>query len=270
MSEKITLLNIKADTYTSPDFKAGVISRLIPTIVFYCKAIAIVIRASIKAKVGKYTLEDWARSSQEVFDMTEHVGGKVTIEGLDNLRNIEGPCVIVANHMSTLETFMLPGMISPIKNLSFVIKHSLTEYPVFKHVIRASLPITVTRTNPRDDLKSVFEKGGAMLKEGRSVLIFPQTTRSNTFDPEKFNTIGVKLAARSSVPVIPLALVTNMWANGKTFKDYGKIYPHRPVRYCFGKPIKIEGKGSKEHAEIVNFIQGKVDSWLKTDNNEQA
>ena len=270
MSKSITMLNNTADTYTSPATRAGIISGLIPTIVFYLKAVYVVIKASIKAKRGKYSLDDWALSSQETIDMVECVGGKITIEGLDNLRSIEGPCVIVANHMSTLETFLLPSIIYPIRNLGFVIKQSLTEYPVFKHVIKASLPITVSRTNPRDDLKAVFEKGGAMLAEGRSVLIFPQTTRSDTFNPEKFNTIGVKLAARSSVPVVPLALITNFWANGRTFKDYGKIYPDRPVRLCFGKPIIIEGKGSKEHHQIVEFIKGKIDGWLKVENNEQA
>jgi 1-acyl-sn-glycerol-3-phosphate acyltransferase len=39
--------------------------------------------------------------------------------------------------MSTLETFVLPYLIAPHRPMTFVVKKSLVEYPVFKHVMRA-------------------------------------------------------------------------------------------------------------------------------------
>jgi len=48
-----------------------------------------------------------------------------------------------------------------------------------------------------------------------SVLIFPQTTRDLRFDPNKFNTLGIKLAKRAKVPVIPVAVKTDAWGMGK-------------------------------------------------------
>lgn len=260
------MLTNKADTYVTPDIRPGMLARLFTTLAFYLGAISIVFRASFKASRGRYDFDDWSRSSQEIADLTESVGGRITIEGLNNLRSVEGPCVVVANHMSTLETFLLPAIINPVKNITFVVKQSLVEYPVFKHVMRASKPITVTRLNPRDDLKMVFEEGMRMLSEGRSVVIFPQTTRSNKFDPSKFNTIGMKLAVKASVPVVPLALITNFWANGKLLKDYGRIHPRRTVRFCFGRPITIKGKGHAEHQDVVDFVQSKIEGWI----NEQG
>ena len=38
-------------------------------------------------------------------------------------RGLDGPAVIVGNHMSTLETFALPGLVVPFKPLTFVVKH---------------------------------------------------------------------------------------------------------------------------------------------------
>jgi peptide chain release factor 2 len=61
----------------------------------------------------------------------------------------------------------------------------------------------VTRRHPREDLKQVLTEGAEHLAQGRSVLVFPQATRSTSFDPSTFNTLAVKLAARASVDVVP-------------------------------------------------------------------
>ncbi len=54
------------------------------------------------------------------------------------------------------------------------------------------------------------------LKKNISVLIFLQTTRELRFDPKKFNTLGIKLAKRAKVPVIPVAVkpMSGVWAIG--------------------------------------------------------
>jgi 1-acyl-sn-glycerol-3-phosphate acyltransferase len=163
--------------------------------------------------------------------------------------------------MSTLETFVLPAIISQFKDVTFVVKQSLIDYPIFKHVMRSRDPITVGRSNPRDDLKAVLEGGAERLKAGRSIIIFPQTTRTPVFDPGSFNTIGVKLAKKAGVPVIPVALKTDAWSNGRILKDFGRILPSRSVHFAFGKPIRIMGRGNEEHAAIIEFIGSKLKEW---------
>ena len=49
------------------------------------------------------------------------------------------------------------------------------------------------------------------------------------FDPTLFNSLGNKLAKRNNVPVIPLALITDAWGNGKYIKEAGKIDPSKPM-----------------------------------------
>jgi 1-acyl-sn-glycerol-3-phosphate acyltransferase len=163
--------------------------------------------------------------------------------------------------MGTLETFVLPTLISSSKDATFVIKQSLVDYPVFKYVMRARDPITVGRSNPRDDLKAVLEGGTERLKAGRSIIIFPQTTRTSVFDPEQFNTIGIKLAKRAGVPVVPIALKTDAWGNGKYLKDYGRIDPSKKVHVAFSKPLWIKDRGTEEHQEIIEFITEKLKEW---------
>jgi 1-acyl-sn-glycerol-3-phosphate acyltransferase len=77
------------------------------------------------------------------------------------------------------------------------------------------------------------------LKKNISVLIFPQTTRDLRFDPKKFNTLGIKLAKRAKVPVIPVAVKNDAWGMDRWAKDFGKIDPSKPVCVSFGKLVHI-------------------------------
>ena len=61
--------------------------------------------------------------------------------------------------MSMMETLILPVMVQPIKPVTFVVKETLLSYPVFKHIMLSRNPIAVTRTNPRQDLKTVLNEG---------------------------------------------------------------------------------------------------------------
>lgn len=218
-------------------------------------------RASRRAKRSRYGDNDWIRSSLDTLRALEGTGVRFEITGLDDFRGLEGPCVFIANHMSTLETFVLPVIIAPFKMATFVVKESLVEYPVFRHVMRSRNPITVSRTNPREDLKTVFDGGIERLRKGISIIIFPQTTRSTLFDPDEFNTIGVKLAKKAGVPVVPVALKTDAWGNGRRLKDFGRIDPSIPVHIAFGKPLWIKDRGNEEHREIIGFITERLKEW---------
>jgi 1-acyl-sn-glycerol-3-phosphate acyltransferase len=163
--------------------------------------------------------------------------------------------------MSMFETIVLPSIIQPILPVTFVVKRSLLEYPFFRHIIRSRDPIPVSRENPREDFKTVISGGLERLEKGISVVVFPQTTRSSEFDSSKFNTIGVKLARKAKVPIIPIALVTDAWGNGKWFKDLGSIDPTKRVRLAFGEPIHVHGRGAEAHQQIINFIEGRLKHW---------
>jgi 1-acyl-sn-glycerol-3-phosphate acyltransferase len=187
------------------------------------------------------------------------------ITGIEHIEQLKGPCVFIANHMSVLETVILPVIIQPIKNVTFVVKQSLLNYPIFRHIMRSRDPISVNRTNPREDLKAVLEGGVERLKNGISIVVFPQTTRTHSFDPTQFNTIGIKLAKRAKVPVVPVALLTDAWGNGKYLKDFGKIDPSKTVYFAFEKPIWIQNRGGEEHEAILQFISEKSQKWRKRD-----
>jgi len=257
----VDTLTIENNRYTTTRQSISFPAKSFPSLTFYPKLVRIVACGSRQAKHGSYATSDWCRDSLLTLRALERVGVTMEVTGFENITSFDGPCVFIGNHMSTLETFVLPTLIAPIKDTTFVVKQSLVDYPIFKHIMRARNPITVGRVNARDDFKAVLDGGTARLAAGLSIIIFPQTTRSAVFDPAAFNTIGVKLAKKAGVPIVPIALKTDAWGNGSLMKDYGKIDPARPVHFAFGAPLTIRDRGTEEHEEIVSFITRKLKEW---------
>lgn len=222
---------------------------------------AIVYKASNKAKGALLDSNAWAGSSLEIIRALEDVGVSIEILGLNHVAACEYPCVFIANHMSILETFILPAILLPYKDISFIIKRALVRYPVFREIMLATHPIVVDRLNPRDDLTTVLREGAINISSGRSVIVFPQTTRTTVFDPKRFNSLGVKLAQKVGVPVIPIALKTDAWGCGRILKDFGRINPSLKVHLAFGKPLRIQGRGGEEHERIIDFIGYHLKQW---------
>jgi 1-acyl-sn-glycerol-3-phosphate acyltransferase len=210
---------------------------------------------------GRFDLDEYAMRSLVNMRLAEDAGGQVKVTGLEHVAATDGPVVIVGNHMSSLETVMLSCFLLPFKDVAFVVKDALLRHAIFGPIMRAVKMIPVTRTNPRDDLKAVLTKGTELLQSGTSVVIFPQATRATVFDPAQFNSLGVKLAARAGVPVVPMALRTDFWANGRLIKDLGPICPDRPIRVAFDTPRRVVGTGRDTHEAVVRFVTQQLHAW---------
>ena len=247
--------------YRSPPRRISWLAKFFPGVVFYWKALWIVLRASRQAKKSQYDSNEWAKSSWEVLKALESVGLEFEITGVEHLQNVEGPWLVIGNHKSTLETMVLPCLVQPFHETIFVIKKSLLEYPIFKHVMASRDPVPVTQTDPRNDLKAMLQGGMERLKKGVSLIVFPEGERTPVFESANFNSIGVKLAGRAKVPIIPFALETSAWGLGKIVGDVGKIDPSRKVHFAFGPPIYVEGRGNDEHQQIIDFISEKLQTW---------
>ena len=213
------------------------------------------------AKRGDWCRPVWVYLSYRAWRCVERAGVACSVEGYENFAAAGGPCVIVANHMSMLETIMVPVLVLTCTDLCIVMKESLLHYPVTGVVMRAIEPITVGRENPRDDLKAVLEGGARVLESGKSLLIFPQATRDPCFRRSLFNSMGAKLAARTGVPLVPLALKTDFHGVGRVLRDFGPLDYSKPVHFAFGPAMRVQDKGKAEHQACMDFIADRLEAW---------
>ena len=135
-------------------------ARQFPSLTFYTRFLRIICQASALSKQGRYDNTAWCASSLGILRALERVGVRVEISGIEHLEHLNGPCVIIGNHMSMLETVILPIIVQPIRDVTFVVKQDLLTYPVFKHIMRSRHPVAVTRANPREPMGAPGSSGG--------------------------------------------------------------------------------------------------------------
>ena len=231
------------------------------SLLYYSHLLYSLFHASLCARRGRLDNDKWAMYSHWVLRVVESAGGTVDISGLQNVAGHQGPVVYIGNHMSLAETMIMPGIALAFHRTNFVIKEELRHYPVFGPIFSSLGLIAVSRKNPREDFKVVLREGHKFISNGGSVIIFPQATRNVEFDEAAFNTLGVKLAARAGVPVVPVAIKTDFHGNGKWIKDMGPIDPRKTLYFKFGKPLPVSGKSRDVHQQVVDFITQNLLAW---------
>ena len=255
---------LKTDfSYQSPQKRRFLVKKFPKwaTLIYYIQLFFTILTESLTARKKSYEGKTWGKGSLRILKVAESAGGKFHVSGLKDLKDLKGQVVYVANHMSLLDTLVLPCILLTFGKVTFVVKEGLLRYPVLGTIIRAIHPVAVTRKNPRNDLKAVMGKGRALIADGCSIIIFPQATRSATFDQTTFNSMGVKLAQRAGVPVVPVALKTDFQGNGRLIKDMGAVDPGKELYIKFGNPMFVEGKGQDIHKKVVQFIVENLKSW---------
>jgi 1-acyl-sn-glycerol-3-phosphate acyltransferase len=168
------------------------------------------------------------------------VGINYEIKGLENIP--EQPCVILAKHQSTWETFFLSALFEP---LSQVIKRELLYVPFFGWAMAMLKPIAIDRSNPKAALKQLAKQGHERLEQGAWVLVFPEGTRIPPGQIGKFGRGGASLAVNANLPVLTIAHnAGEFWP-----KDGWRKAPGT-VQVVIGPLMYAEGTGPRAIAEL--------------------
>lgn len=256
----------KENGYVTPEsIRRSWINRLLGSCAtwYHLRTLLTVARLWRQIKTGGRTRAKWADRQCRILEIIESTGARVHIDGIEHLKDANPPYIVVANHMSSVETLLLPLMILAYGDTTMVVKESLIRYPALGSILTSIRAIPISRHNPREDFKRVMNHGCQLLKDDWSIVVFPQATRSIEFKPATFSSIGVKLARRAKVAVIPCALKTDFQQPGRLIKDLGRIVPENDLYFRFGPAIAPGTPPRDAHGTVVQFIQDCLAEWKR-------
>ena len=158
------------------------------------------------------------------------------VSGLENLPR--EPHVMLWKHSSAWETFS-QFLIGPPKVL--VLKRELIFIPFFGWGLAQLRSIAINRGAGASAVTQVVSQGSARLKEGLSVLVYPEGTRMPAGETRKFGVSGALLASRAGCPVVTVTHDAGYyWSRRGLLKKPGTI------RVVIGKPIAAAGRDPRE------------------------
>ncbi|MBR5324618.1 MAG: 1-acyl-sn-glycerol-3-phosphate acyltransferase [Muribaculaceae bacterium] len=154
---------------------------------------------------------------------------KVEVKGRENIKDNES-YIFVANHQGAYDIFLIYGYLN--HNFKWVLKHTLRKVPMVGKACEAAKHIFVDRTNPKG-IKRTIEEAKNTLKDGMSVVIFPEGTRSSDGQMKKFKRGAFQLAVDLNMPVVPMTINGSYKILSKTsfFVNPGKLTLtiHKPI-----------------------------------------
>ena len=155
---------------------------------------------------------------------------RLEVDGAEKLRGGSG-VLVLANHPTLIDVVAL---VSLMPAASCVVKQALWANPFLGGVVRAAGYIS------NSDSDTLLDDCAKDLRQGRSLIIFPEGTRTRPGEPLGFQRGAAYIALRSAVPVLPVLIDCTPSTLTKCEKWY-QIPPRRfHLRISVLDPVSAE------------------------------
>jgi len=192
----------------------------------------------------------WARLGLRLNGIT------LTLDGTEHLP--AGPVIFMSNHQSNFDILALLAALP--RQIHWIAKKELFEIPFFGPSMRRGGYIPLDRSDGRKALQSMDE-AAATIHQGKSVVLFPEGTRTTDGNLLPFKRGGFILARKAAVPVVPVTI------NGS-----GRINPAGQIRMYSGNiritmhPPLVAGtelRRSEAETWMMEAVRGSIESGLE-------
>lgn len=184
-------------------------------------------------------------------------GGKVHVHGIEHIPK-EEPVLFVSNHQGN---FDIPVILSKVpRKTGFISKIEVMKLPMIRSWMTHLDCVFLDRKDRRQAVKSI-SAGAESLKNGHSLVIFPEGTRSKGEPVQEFKTGSFKLATKSGVPIIPVTIEgTHAMMESKN----NRITPGE-VSITFGEPLRIHQHEKISMADLADATRQRIIGQLRND-----
>lgn len=159
-----------------------------------------------------------------------------------------GPAIYLCKHQSAWETIAMETIVPP---MVWVLKRELMWIPIFGWALAVLRPIALDRSKGRAAVEQLVAQGTERLRDGISVVIFPEGTRVAPGTKGKYRLGGALLAERTGYPVVPMAHNAGyFWPRRGFVKHPGTI------QVVIGEPFDPTGMSAAQ-------INQRVERWIE-------
>ena len=177
-------------------------------------------------------------------------GIKVDVEGLANIDPAKS-YIYMSNHLSNFDIPVLLGCL-PVQ-FRWLAKAELFKIPIFGRAMHGAGYVKIDRFNRESAFKSIDEVA-AKMKNGVSVMIFPEGTRSEDGDIKPFKKGGFIMAVDSGVPIVPVIV---RGTRSIMVKDRWRIKPGN-VTLSVKKPIDTTGYTRDNKDDLIKTVRSVI------------
>ncbi|KAA8667364.1 lysophospholipid acyltransferase family protein [Clostridium sp. HV4-5-A1G] len=186
----------------------------------------------------------WAKN------ILDRIGVKVDVIGNEKLT--ERNYLFVSNHQGNFDPFIILAYIH--KPMGFIAKNELLKIPIIREGMKKIHCVFMNRKNIRESAKAIDE-GIDNLKKGYSMVIFPEGTISKCHEMLEFKRGSFKLAIRSGIPIVPVAID----GSHKIFEDNrGKKFVPARVRMIIDKPIDVKFLSANQKRNLPLMVKSII------------
>lgn len=182
-------------------------------------------------------------------------GVSTTVIGAENIPD-DTAVLYVGNHRSYFDILVSYPYFK--KPTGYVAKKEMEKIPVLYTWMRYVHCLFIDRSNPKEGLKAILE-GIDNVKNGYSVVIFPEGTRSKTDEMLPFKEGSLKIAEKSKCAIIPMAQSNT----SAIFEDHMPFFKKTHTVIEFGKPIIISELEPEEKKFLGAYTQNIIKEMLE-------
>lgn len=175
---------------------------------------------------------------------------KVKVIGEENLLRGK-PQILMANYQSDFDILFSLAYI-PVQ-FRWIAKKELFAIPVFGAAMRNAGYIEIDRSNREKAIHSI-EEAALSIRKGKSIMTFPEGTRSRDGEIKDFKQGLFHLAIKSGVPIVPVSIIGS-----------GRLMPKRslrikpgPIKMIIGKPIEVSSFDIEKRHELIQKVRNEI------------
>jgi 1-acyl-sn-glycerol-3-phosphate acyltransferase len=181
-------------------------------------------------------------------------GVRVRLEGREKIRPGQN-YLFVSNHQGNFDGPVLFHAIP--RDFRALIKKEMMQIPILSVLLKRVGFVPIDRSNPAS-VKTTIESAVRLLKEGHSLVAFPEGTRSRDGQLGSFKKGAFMIALKAGTPIMPISII-----NSRTVQPPG-AYGIQPgvIEVIFHDPISTDEPQLRNSGELVEFTRSAIASGL--------